>query len=81
MVKEEIYKRFETFENFGDKFEKRIRSLELGRERSAENDEIEIQEVNKTASFYIKIKQIDQTKCIGKHAYSHHFFLRAIMNI
>jgi hypothetical protein len=45
MGKEEIYIRFETFE---DKFEKRLKSLELGRERSAENDAIEIQEVNKT---------------------------------
>ena len=45
--KEEIYKRFETFEKFEDKFEKRLKSLELGRERSAENDEIEIQEVKK----------------------------------
>ena len=44
--KEEIYKRFETFEKFED-IEKRLRSLELGREKSAENDEIEIQEVNK----------------------------------
>jgi hypothetical protein len=38
--KEEIYKRFEIFE-------KRLKSLELGRERSAENDEIELQEVKK----------------------------------
>ena len=45
--KEEIYKRFETFEKFEDKFEKRLKSLELGRERSAENDEIELQEVKK----------------------------------
>ncbi len=38
----EIYKRFE------DKFEKRLRSLELERERSAENDKIDLQDVNKT---------------------------------
>ena len=42
----EIYKRFEIFEKSKDKSEER--SLELGRERSAENDEIEIQEVKKT---------------------------------
>ena len=45
--KEEIYKRFETFEKFEDKVEKRLKSLEVGREISAENDEIELQEVNK----------------------------------
>ena len=42
----EIYKRFEIFEKSKDKSEER--SLELGRERSSENDEIEIQEVKKT---------------------------------
>jgi len=46
--KEEIYKRFETFEKFEDKFEKRLKSLELCRERLAENDEIELPEVKKT---------------------------------
>ena len=58
----EIYKRFENFEKSEYKLE--MRSLEVGREISAENDEIEIQEVNKTlfrkllfVSFYIKIKK------------------------
>ena len=55
--KEEIYKRFETFEKFEDKFEKRLKSLELGRERSAENDEIEIQEVKK--NFILKFTFLD----------------------
>jgi hypothetical protein len=39
----EIYKRFENFEKSEYKLE--MRSLEVGREISAENDEIEIQEV------------------------------------
>jgi hypothetical protein len=45
--KEEIYKRFETFEKLEDKVEKRLKSLEVGREILAENDEVELQEVNK----------------------------------
>ena len=57
MGKKEIYIRFETFEKFEDKFEKRLKSLELGRERSAENDEIEIQEVKK--NFILKFTFLD----------------------
>jgi hypothetical protein len=41
----EIYKRFENFEKSEYKLE--MRSLELGREISAKNDEIELQEVIK----------------------------------